>query len=142
MDDLKSAVATRLDTLWSNEELNAVGLVISDVKWIVGTQEYASPSSTDNVQEVVISATVQDLENGSGVESVFAYVGEGIDGNFTRMLMNSAGGDIYTITMAEKASGVRTRFYIEAVAGDAAGTRTYYPSGAAHDVFTFQVDGG
>lgn len=141
VQELKDAVATRCSTLWSNEELNVVGLAISDVKWLVGSEEYATPSSSDDLQEVTITATVQDLENGGGVNSVYTYIADGIDGTFTKMQMNSAGNDVYTITLAEKASGVRTRFYIEAVAGDDAGTRTYYPSGTASDVFTFQVDG-
>jgi hypothetical protein len=146
--ELKNNVAIRCDNLWSNSELNITGLTLSDVKWIVGTEDHATPLSTDGIDEVIINATVTDPANAGGINSVWAYVGEGIVSVFTKRQMHDDGahgdgaeGDgIYGVVLDEEASGVRTRFYIEAIAADTSGTRTYYPAGAAHDVFTYKVD--
>jgi hypothetical protein len=145
---LKDNVAARYDSLWSDPELNVPGLTLSDVKWIVGTEEYATPISFDDVDTVIINATVGNASAVGGVRSVWAYVGEGVESVFVKMRMyddgvhgDSEDGDgIYGLIMDEEASGERTRFYIEAVAADAVGTRTYCPAGAEHDVFTFKVD--
>ena len=142
VSDLKDAVQTRYDSLMSHADINVTGLTISDVKWVVGGVEWAMPSSSDRV---TINATV----NGSmGIDSVWAYEGEGLESFFTKAQMyddgahgdGATGDGVYGIVLDEKASGVRTRFYIETIAADTPGTRTYYPAKAAHDVFTFKVD--
>ncbi len=148
VESLKNAVTTRCTSLWSNAEFNVTGLTIFDVKWIVGTTVYATPISSDAIDEVIFNATVEDLENGGGVASVYAYLGEGIKSTYSMVQMfddgthkdGLAGDGVYGTVLDEKASSKRTRFYIEAIAGDSPGTRTYFPAGAAHDVYTFMVD--
>jgi len=138
---LKSLVSTRYNTLSSNSEVNVSGLTISDADWKVGGTSWASPSSSE---AVTINAAVSGSMAVSGVN---AYVGEGIVGPFTRyeLLDDGKNGDgtandgVYGLVLSARKSGTRVRFYVEAVAGDSAGTRTYYPAGAAHDVFTWVV---
>ena len=119
--------------------------VITDVIWKVGDEQWAPVTSSDNV---VVNASVFDPDSIGGVNSLFAYIGEGIEGSYTKLQMfddgnhqdGSAGDGVFGIILDEQASGTRIRFYIEAVANDTAGTRTFYPARAAHDVFTFAVD--
>lgn len=128
-----------------NPELMAKGLAILDADWQVDSVLWAAPGPAD---KVVINASVSDPDNAGGIDSVFAYVGHGLEGNFTKSQMfddgshedGPAGDGVFGIILDEQASGTRTRFYIEAVAGDSAGTRTYYPARAEHDVFTFVVN--
>ena len=128
-----------------NAELMAKDLLISDAYWKVGDEQWAAVSSSDNV---IINATVADPDSIGGISSVFAYIGQGLEGNFTKAQMyddgdhgdGSAGDGVFGIILDKQASGARTRVYIEAIAGDTAGTRTYYPARAAHDVFTFVIN--
>lgn len=155
VDELKKNIQTRYAVLMGgtggdgveypgNPELMAKGLAISDVNWKVGEVLWATPGSSD---KVTINATVDDPNSVGGISSVFAYIGEGLEWNFTKSLMFDDGthGDgladdgVFGIILDEQASGIRTRFYIEAVAADTAGTRTYHPARAAHDVYTFLV---
>ncbi|MBN1626906.1 MAG: CotH kinase family protein [Deltaproteobacteria bacterium] len=128
-----------------NSELMAKGLAISDAGWKVGDVLWAVPGSSD---KITINATVDNTGTVGGIDSVFAYTGEGPEGNFTKSQMfddgnhgdGSADDGVFGIVLDELPSGARTRFYIEAVTDDEAGTRTYYPARAGHDVFTFLVD--
>jgi len=156
VEELKKNIQTRYAVLMGgaggdgvdypgNAELMAPGLTIPDVSWKVSDVLWAMPGPLD---KVIINATVADPDSVGGISSVFAYVGEGFEGNLTKSQMfddgnhedGSAGDGVFGIILDEKASGVRSRFYIEAVAADAAGTRTYNPARAAHDVFTFAVN--
>jgi hypothetical protein len=138
---LKSLVNTRYNNLMANSEINVSDLTVTDVQWKVGGSPWAAPSSSD---AVTINAAVA---GGMGVSGVYAYVGGGVVGPFTKYALlddgrngdGGAGDGVYGVILQPRNSGARVRFYVEAVASDSAGTRTYYPSGAAHDVFTWVV---
>lgn len=141
VSSLRSIVADRYDVLMANTEIKASGLTVSDASWEAGGAAWVMPSSS---QPVTIKAAVS---GSMGVQGVYAYVGEGVIGPFVKYELkdDGASGDgaandgLFGAVLTARASGTRVRFYIEAVAADTAGTRTYEPAGAAHDVFTWLV---
>jgi hypothetical protein len=138
---LKSLIATRASNLNSNSEVNVAGLTVTDAGWTAGGSAFATPSDS---QPVAVYAAVS---GSMGVSAVYAHVGEGITGPFTRYRLlddgqnedGAADDGVFGVVLPGRSSGTRVRFYIEAVASNPSGTRTYYPAGAAHDVFTWLV---
>jgi hypothetical protein len=141
LTSLKSLVQTRYGYLMSNREVNVAGLTIADTTWIAGGVEWALPDSS---QAVTVTTTIG---GGLGVGTVLLRGATGVVGNFStlRMLDDGAHGDgtagdgVYGCAIPAQASGSRVRFYIEATAADSAGTKTYDPAGAEHDVYTYAV---
>lgn len=137
---LKGYVTTRYSYLSSYPEISATGLSLSATQWLVNKVSYAQPSSSDTV---VIRTTV----GGGKAKALYAYCGTGVIGNFSRFQMydDGAHGDgaandgVFGLLIAPQSSGTRIRFYIEAVKNDSAGTCTYEPAGAEHDVYTYLV---
>lgn len=139
---LKSNIQTRHSTLMSNAEVAVNGLDISDVQWAVNGSAWAIPSPSDPV------AVTAKVSGDSTVGIVYAYLGTGVVGPFSKMKLyddgehgdGSANDGVYGIIVPAQPSGTRMRFYIEAISDDGIGTRTYFPARAAHDVFTWAVE--
>lgn len=138
---MKQTIEQRAAFLNNHEELNVTGMTLSSVKWSVDGTDWKQPLPTDTV-------TITAKVGGSGfASSVYLCAGTGMFGGFKRLQMYDDGkhGDIsaddgvYTALINPQSSLVRVRFYIEAVKGDAARTRTYMPAGAEHDVYTYKV---
>ncbi len=142
LTSLKAVIKTRHDNLMSNSEVNVTGLTIADAKWITDGVAWALPGSS---QTVSVTASIS---GGLGVSTVYLYGATGVVGNFStiRMYDDGAHGDggsgdgVYGCVIPAQVSGSRVRFYIEATAADAAGTKTYDPAGAEHDVFVYTVN--
>ena len=137
---IKNFVAQRYGYLSSLPEILASGAGIEDVKWWAGDRLYGAPSSSDSV--------CVNVEVSGDAAEVNIYLATGVVGNFSRFEMaddglhqdvNPADG-VYGFVIPAKKKGERLRFYIETVASDAAGTRTYSPAGAEHDVYTYEVE--
>lgn len=138
--DMKETVSKRVAYLYNLDELNVAGLTISSVSQSVDGTPWKQPTATDTV---TVTATV----GGGFANSVYLCAGTGMFGGFRRLQMfdNGENGDavagdgIFTALINPQQSGVRVRFYIEAVKADASRTRTYMPAGAEHDVYTYVV---
>lgn len=143
VNKLKTDIQTRYTILTTNQYVAAEGLRIADVKWTTrSTSPWVSPTAADSV---TISATVTGTTD---IGSVNAYVGTGIYGAFSKTEMyddgahndGKANDGVFGTTVPPHESGTRIRFYIEAICDNAAGTTTYFPAKAEHDVFTWVVD--
>lgn len=141
LTELKSVIQTRYNNLMSNSELNVTGLAISNAKWTAGGVDWAMPTSA---QTVYVTASV----SGSlGIGTVYLYGATGVVGNFAAIKMyddgahgdGGSGDGVYGGVIPAQTSGTRVRFYIEATASNSAGTRTYEPAGAEHDVYVYKV---
>lgn len=142
VNKFKTDIETRYTVLTTNPYVAAEGLSISDAKWLTrGGLPWASPSSSD---AVTISAKVAGIPE---IGTVNAYLGTGVYGPFSKMKMyddgehndGEANDGIFGIIVPPRESGTRIRFYIEAICDNEAGTITYYPAKAEHDVFTWEV---
>jgi len=139
--EMKSVITQRHLFLSTHDSIVVKGLTISDVCWQVNSKDWKNPSSTDTV---VVKASI----TGGGVSSAYLCAATGMVGGFKRLQMYDDGshgdaksGDrIYTSLINPQNSGVRVRFYIEAVRGNTSRTRTYAPAGAEHDVYSYMVN--
>lgn len=138
---MKQTITQRSAFLNTHDSIKVSGMTISAVEWEVDGLAWKQPVSTDTVK---VTATI----GGTGhVNSVFLCAGTGMFGGFRRLQMfdtgdhgdRIAGDGIFTALINPQQPGVRVRFYIEAVRGNAVRTRTYMPAGAEHDVYTYVV---
>ncbi len=138
---MKQTIAQRSAFLNTHDSIDMAGMTLSNVEWKVDGIAWNQPTLTDTV---AVSVHV----GGTGhANSVFLCAGTGLFGGFKRLQMfdNGQHGDIiagdgvYSALINPQRSGVRVRFYIEAVRGNATRTRTYMPAGAEHDVFSYTV---
>ena len=137
---LKNFIKNRKTTLFGNAEVKLAGPVISDVSY-ASSSLWKSPVSMEGVK------VFAKIQHSSGVAAARLYYGEGLDGRFSSVVMedNGANGDalagdgIFTGQIPGFASGTYIRFYVEATTANAAGTLSFYPKGAEHDVLVYQV---
>ncbi len=138
--ELKSIISQRSQFLQAHDSVAVEGLTISDVCWKTGTVKWGEPTSADSVK-------VEAKISGGGVSSAYLNAATGMLGGFKRLQMfddgkhgdDKAGDKIYTAVIKPQQSGLRVRFYIEAVRGNTSRTRSYSPPGAEHDVYTYIV---
>lgn len=138
---LKSFMNTRRNYMLSNSEVNENAPIISNVVFKASNDDFSIP---DNSQAVNVSAKVQATP---GISKVFLYYGTSIAGRFTKVEMFDDGknddgiadNSVYGIKIPAFPSGTFVRYYIEAVSSNTAGSRTYSPRGAEHDVYFYQV---
>ena len=141
VNDLKNFVINRRNYLNSNLEVNKVPPSISDVNYISGAGSWMSPVANEDVTVIARAASTY------GIDHLNLYYATGIYGRFDKVMMyddgnhnDSASGDgIFGGLLPGQSSGLWVRFYIEAVASDAAHTVSYSPVGAEHNVYIFQV---
>lgn len=139
---LRNFVTTHRNNLQANTEMNMSGPSISNCMLQSAAGAWANPLAGE---QAVVSATITSASN---VASVFAYYTPQAYGNFSKIQMfddgqhnDGASGDaVYGAQLPGFASGSLVRFYVEAIAGNTAGSRSYLPAGAEHDVFYFGVD--
>jgi len=137
---MKAHVTQRAEFLNAHDSINVNHLLITDVQWKVGGTAWATPAPTDTV---VVTARI----SGGGTTGVFLNAGTGMVGGFRRLQMFddgthgdvAAGDGLFTALINPQSAGLRVRFFIEAVRGNAARTRSYMPTGAEHDVYTYTV---
>lgn len=129
--NLKNHVRARRDYLLSNLEMNVQGATISSVSTVT-----TAPNIGENVE---ITATISD---DLATENVRLYYGEGLVGTFDRVDMIANGDGTHSAMISGFSAGSYVRYYVEAIAADAAKTVTYSPRGAEHDVFVYRVNVG
>ncbi len=139
---LKDFITKRKNYLLSNSEVKAAAPVISEAKYKVNNEDWAKvyPES-----DVVVTASVNFT---SGVNKVVLHYGTGLSGTFntTNMLDNGQGHDaksndgIFTASLPKAQAGALIKFYIEATGNDNARSKTFFPSGAEHQLIMYQVE--
>lgn len=132
VDELRNYFVTRYNFLQSNSDINRTGVGILSVQDSVAGIASARPSDSQAVDVELRIASVQS------VREINLYHGTGLMGSFTKMTMNGT-GDTFTAQIPPAAKGEYVRYYVEVIANDTAGTATYSPIGAEHDVYIYQV---
>ena len=141
-EGLKNFANLRRNNLLANAEVNVEGLDVSAVVFSAGATPFTMP---DAGQSVTVTAAV---DGPVGVSKVNLYHGTNFVGKFEKQEMfddgahgdGAAGDGVFGAELPGYGSGAYVRFYIEAVADDAAQTVTYEPAGAEHDVFIYRVN--
>lgn len=139
---IKSFVQSHRTTLLNNTEMSAVGPTINSVVMTnAAGVEWASPVEQENatVKTSVISA--------NGIASVTLFYSPSLYGNFakTEMFDDGQHGDgnpfdgVYAANVPGYETGAFVRFYVEAKSANAAGTVSYAPKGAEHNVYFYRV---
>lgn len=136
---LKDLITTRIDVLASHPEINRLGLSISNVVLQSSAGIGIAPQANE---EVTINAAIAE-----GAKSAFLYYGLGFDGVYERVEMfddgmhgdQAADDNIYGAYIPGFLAGDYIRYYIEAIKNDEHLTASFFPEGAEHDVFIYQV---
>lgn len=139
--NLKNFIKNRKTTLLNNAEFKLTGPTIADVSFTT-SETWKNPVSNEAVK---VFAKVQHT---NGVGAVKLYYATGLYGGFVSTAMYDDGnhGDatandgIYAGELPGYEVGTYVRFYIEAATNNTAGTLSYYPKGADHDVIMYQVE--
>lgn len=129
--DIRSYFTSRYNYLNSQSMINRSSVTIDSVVDAAGGVVSARP--TDQ-QTVTVTANI----SGTAAQAVNLYYGTGLMGRFDKIAM-TANGNQYTANIPAMARGEFVRYYVEAVANDSAGTASYSPVGAEHDVYIYQV---
>ncbi|MCK5135997.1 MAG: lamin tail domain-containing protein [Bacteroidales bacterium] len=133
VDTLKGFIEQREHFIKSDDEMSGVSPVIENTKFAVNNVDWEVPDADEPVV-VTTNAT-----HPSGIKEMNLFYGTGFFGNFEKVQMEG-NGSIYTARLEGFNPGDYVRFYIEAVASDGIGSRSYSPAGAEHDVFLFRVN--
>ncbi|MEM6800357.1 MAG: CotH kinase family protein [Bacteroidota bacterium] len=139
---LKQSVVNRRNFLLHDPELaNIVSPIINQVSHAVNGQEWQAPTATEEVE------VLAQLDLSVATSSVWLYYGEGLTGPFSKIEMfddglhndGAAQDGQFGASVPPFELGTYVRYYVEAIANDAAGTRSYEPKGAEHDIYIYQV---
>lgn len=139
---IKSYVQNRRNNLLNNPEMNAVGPNIQVVTMTSESGQWANPKAG---QSVTVHATISST---NGISKVTLFYCPAVYGNFQSTTMyddgqhndGAANDGVFGGQIPGYQNGTLVRFYVEAAANNAAKTVTYYPAGAEHDVFYYNVE--
>ena len=139
VEELKTFVKNRRAYLLNLPALNVDAPEISGLKLI---------SESGEVPGAMEEATITvDINSINGISKVMLYFSTGFEGAFERTEMyddgNHGDGDsgdgIFGADIPGFTAGTYVRYYIEARADNISNTSSFYPEGAEHDVFIYQV---
>jgi hypothetical protein len=129
---LKNLIRDRKNIILNNAEVNVESPVLDHLNFSVNDEIGQIPGQED---EVLFSC---NATHSQGIQQINLYICHGLRGKFKKYEMTKIDGR-YVISLNDFNAGEYVRFYIEAIAGDVAGTRSYYPAGAEHLVKIFRV---
>lgn len=140
IEDLKDYITDRINYLASHQEINREGVGISNLIMETSAGIGMSPEVGEAVQ---VSAAID-----GDAQSVMLHYGLRLDGKFEQVEMyddgmhndGQAGDQLYGATIPGFGAGDYVRYYVEAIKDDAFATASYFPVGAEHDVYIYQVD--
>ncbi len=139
---IKNYIQSHRTTLLNHPEMSAVGPAISSVNMRnTAGLEWASPVENESAN---ITAAVASQ---NGIAGVYAYFCPALYGNFAKIQMfddgqhqdGAAGDGVFGVSIPGYATGTYIRFYVEAKSANTAGTVTYAPAGAEHNVYYYRV---
>jgi CotH kinase protein/Lamin Tail Domain/Secretion system C-terminal sorting domain len=139
---LKNFIKNRKAYLLNDSEVKAASPSFYDLTYAVNGNV---PTQITEEDQVLVKAKVGF---GAGIQSVFLHYAEGFSGTFTAINMNdngvdgdeTAGDGTYSALLPTFSTGTMVRYYAEAVGNDTAKSRTYFPAGAEHQVYFFNVE--
>lgn len=140
---LKTFVANRRNFLLANGEVAQVAPVITEAPFHNAALEPYSPPVAG--ESAIVTSR---LTSAGGIAEVRLWYATGLVGNFTQVGMRDdgaypdalAGDGEYAGSIPGFPAGTFVRYYVEAIANNAARSAAYLPAGAEHDVFVYQVD--
>lgn len=138
---IKNFVQNHRNTLLNNSEMNVTGPLIANATLHSNGGIWVNPVAGESPY---VTTTIAST---NGISAVNLYYCASLYGNFGKTEMyddglhnDGTGGDgVYGASIPAFPAGAYVRFYIEAKASDAAGTLSFSPAGAEHDVFMYQV---
>jgi CotH kinase protein/Lamin Tail Domain/Secretion system C-terminal sorting domain len=138
---LKTWVTNRAAFLNSNAEVAQVAPTIADLTRSVNGMIDLNPTEA---QTVDIKTTVSST---SGISSVWLHYSPSVVGRFEHIQMyddgahndGATGDGVYGATIPAFAQGTWVRYYVEARADNTAKSCAFFPKGAEHDVFIYNV---
>ncbi len=138
---LKTYLNTRRNTYLANAEVNRSYPTISNVIYKATTTDFSAPAANE------VCNVKANIAFSAGIRQVNLYFSTGFDGYFNKTQMfddgqhqdGGANDGVFGGAIPAFGRGTYVRFYVEAVANDAAGTVAYMPKGAEHDVYIYQV---
>jgi hypothetical protein len=138
---LKNFVSNHRNTLLAHPEMAAQGPILSNAAMLSAAGAWASPLADEAVW-----ATVQASAT-NGVQALQLHYCGAPYGNFSSTPMfddgahnDGASGDgLYGAQLPGFPTGTLVRFYVEGIANNGVGTRSYLPAGAEHDVFYYRI---
>ena len=140
IEDLKSWIEDRSNFLSGYPEIDVDGLEIQSLK--IKSENDTEPSVSPNEAPIIEAIISGD------VEQVNLYYGIGLDGTFEKIEMfddgllndEQAEDGVFTAIIPGAPAGYFIRYYVEAIKNDQANTASYFPKGAEHDVYIYQVE--
>ncbi len=141
VNDLKTFIDNRWSFYWSNSEVATSAPVLSNVEYASDGVSWQAPGAGE------AAMVTAQASHGSGMAAMRLYYGTGIMGTFESADMHddgahgdgAAGDGVYGAEIPGYASGTSVRFYVEAEAANTAGTLSYDPPGAEHDIYYYRV---
>jgi hypothetical protein len=138
---LKNFIKNRKNFLANHADVNKTVPAFLGTKYISHGEDFGKVTKDD---QVIITSRIGYTGT---IREVNLWLCNGFTGAFVKWTMNDNGqnGDqypndgTYSITLPTYSPESLVRFYVEAVAGDAAGTRAYYPARAEQHVMFFKV---
>ncbi|MEZ4911941.1 MAG: CotH kinase family protein [Saprospiraceae bacterium] len=142
LTNLSSFLSNRKAYLMGNDEVKRVGVAPDDVSFSSDGILWGKVSPNS---KVVISAEYPSKD----VKSVYAYIHTNLNGKYTKIILNDSGTDgdtnaddgIYSATIPNYSIGTLVSFYLETIKNDDYNTATYFPSGAGHHMYFYNVEG-
>lgn len=139
---LTNFMSTRRTNLLANSEVAQVAPTIATVDYADANGSTWTPPQDGQVARVTAQVT-----SSNGIDHVSLYYASDLVGNFTEITMfddgahndGAASDGVYGADIPAFAGGTWVRFYVEAVAGNAAKSASYSPKGAEHDVYVYLV---
>ena len=128
-------ISDRRDVVLAHPEMGADSPIISNVSMTSSAGEWGAP---DLNETVTVSASAS-MPSFSPVAGMNLYYSLSPSGAFTSVPMALGSGGNYSADIPGTFSGVTVRFYLEAIAGDSPGTRSFEPVGAEHHTYYYTV---
>lgn len=139
---IKNFIQTHRNTLLNHAEMGAVGPVISAVSMKNAAGDtWGAPAENESAVMLATFNSTTDLA------AVHVYYSGALAGRFSKVQMfddgahddGNAGDGVYGADIPGFATGTYVRFYVEAKSTNTAGTVTYSPVGAEHNVYYYRV---
>ncbi|MFH0760217.1 MAG: CotH kinase family protein [Bacteroidota bacterium] len=132
--EIKEFIVKRKAFLLADEEVGKTGVAIGKVAH--QTQGKDCPVDVSAIMNKTDHIGEMNLWYSTGLVGKFSKIRMYDDGKHQD---NQSGDGVYGASIPVFQEKTVVRYYVEAIAGDKAGTATYSPAGAEHDVYVYNV---
>lgn len=138
---IKNFFTTRYNYIKSQVDVNKISPTINKTTFATNGKDFELPTEKNTVS---VRTTAVSSE---GIAKVYLYYSDNLTGNFTKKEMfddgksndGTAKDGVFGAEIPAFSIGKYVRYYIEAVSANSAGTVSYDPVGAEHNVFVYQI---